>query len=264
MDHCFVVPAYGESPHLEACLRSLAAQSVPARIVITTSTPNALIAGLAQRFSASLRINPVQGGIGSDWNFALESAPTGWVTLAHQDDTYLPDFLACTLDAIRNSPDATLVFSDYAESLSGEPLGHSTLLRIKRALLELGFLGRTRTASVFLKRNTLRFGCAICCPAATVNQARTQLRFRTDLKVDLDWAAWLDLARQPGAFVYIRQPLMLHRVHAASETSGAIANGRRACEDAAILRQLWPRFIADAIASTYRIAYSSNESGTPP
>jgi hypothetical protein len=104
----------------------------------------------------------------------------------------------------------------------------------------------------------LRFGCAIPCPAVTLNTA-TGLRFRTDLKVDLDWAAWLDLARKPGAFVYIREQLMQHRVHADSETSAAIGAGRRLAEDEALLRSLWPGPIARAIVASYRIAYRSNQ-----
>jgi hypothetical protein len=138
------------------------------------------------------------------------------------------------------------------------------LLLIKRSLLELGFLGRSRSASTFLKMNALRFGCAICCPAATIDKSTTRMRFRTDLRVDLDWAAWLELAKQPGAFVYVRERLMRHRVHDGSETSGAIANGHRVTEDAGILQGLWPRPIAKAIAATYGIAYGSNESGNAP
>ncbi|HEY0662659.1 MAG TPA: glycosyltransferase [Lysobacter sp.] len=258
-DHCFVVPAHGESPHLEECLRSLAAQTIPSRIIVTTSTPNPLISGLAARYATGLHVNERQEGIGADWNFALDAADATWVTLAHQDDVYVPDFLAQTLLGIERHPEALLVLTDYAESIDGRTRSQSTLLRIKRVLLELGFLGGTRASSRFLKTNTLRFGCAIACPTVTLNLAKTRLRFRTDLRVDLDWAAWLDLARRAGDFVYIRRPLMLHRVHAASETTGAIADGHRAREDADILRQLWPRFIANAIAATYRIAYRSNE-----
>lgn len=264
MDHCFVVPAHGESPYLEECLRSLRAQTIPTRIIIATSTPNPLISDMAGKYSADLRINAHRGGIGSDWNFALDCADGDLVTLAHQDDVYLPGFLADTMDAARANQDATLIFCDYAENVQGRIRSTSTLLRIKRFLLELGFLGRRRTGSPFMKTNALRFGCAISCPTVTVNRGLVRLRFRTDLKVDLDWAAWLELARMPGAFVYLRRPLMLHRVHAESETTGAIADGHRASEDTMILQELWPRLLARAITSTYRLAYRSNRSGADP
>ena len=261
-DHCFVVPAYGESPYLETCLRSLAAQDAPTQVRVATSTPNAHIAGLAAKYGVPLHINSQQGGIGADWNFALSTTDVPWVTLAHQDDIYLPGFVAHTLRAVSRHSDAVLAFTRYSE-IEGDTLRRSSLLiGIKHALLELGFAGRSRAATRFSKTNVLRFGCAIPCPAVTINAAATRLRFRTDLKVDLDWAAWLELARKPGSFVYLREPLMQHRVHADSETSAAIDGGHRLAEDQALLRSLWPQAVARAITATYRIAYRSNR--VPP
>lgn len=256
-DHCFVIPAYGESPHLEACLQSLAAQTTRTRVSISTSTPNRHIDELARRHGVPVHVNPQQGGIGVDWNFALKVAGTAWVTLAHQDDVYLPDFARRTLAALSRHPGAVLAFTDYGEIEGTRQRPPSALIRIKHALLELGFVGGSHASTRFFKTNALRFGCAIPCPAATIS-AETGLRFRTDLKVDLDWAAWLELARKPGVFVYVRERLMMHRVHLDSETSAAIDAGHRMAEDSAMLRLLWPGFIADAIVASYRIAYRSN------
>ena len=262
IDHCFVVPAYGESPHLESCLQSLAEQTVRTRVVIATSTPNAHIEAHGRRHGVSVRVNPHSGGIGADWNFALDAAPARWVTLAHQDDVYLPGFAERTLAALSRHPQATLAFTDYGE-IEGERLRPtSTLLRIKRGLLELGFLGTSWAGTRFSKVNALRFGCAIPCPSVTLDKAGG-LRFRTDLRVDLDWAAWLELARRPGVFVYLRDRLMLHRVHPDSETSMAIMGGHRLAEDEALLQTMWPGFVARAIVASYRIAYRSNQVSTP-
>lgn len=258
-DHCFVVPAYGESPHLDACLRSLEQQAIKTRVLIATSTPNHHIHELAERHRVPLHVNPHHGGIGSDWNFALQVAATPWVTLAHQDDLYLPDFAGRTLQALSRHPDAVLAFSRYDEIEGDRLRATSALIRIKQALLELGFAGGSQAATRFSKTNALRFGCAIPCPAVTVNAVASRLKFRTDLKVDLDWAAWLDLARKPGAFVYVRERLMRHRVHPDSETSAAINAGHRLAEDAMLLKSLWPDAIARVIVASYRIAYSSNK-----
>ncbi|MDN5781537.1 MAG: glycosyltransferase family 2 protein [Luteimonas sp.] len=257
-NHCFVVPAYGESPHLAECLHSLGTQSTKSRALITTSTPNRHIADLAQRHGIQVHVNPQRdGGIGADWNFALAQARSCWVTLAHQDDVYLPGFTDKVFRALSRNPDAVLAFSGYDEIEENMLRPASTLLLIKKILLELGFLGRSRASSRFSKTNALRFGCAIPCPAVTVKS--DGFRFSTELKVDLDWAAWLELARSPGAFVYIRQSLMQHRVHSESETSSAISTGVRLAEDEALLRSLWPAFIARAILASYRIAYRSNQ-----
>jgi len=262
-DHCFVVPAYGESPYLEACLASLTRQTVQSGVVVTTSTPNRHIETLAGRFGARLSINPERGGIGTDWNFALEAADARWITLAHQDDVYLPTFVEQTLAGLARNPDAVLAFCRYGELEDTRPRPPSTLIRIKHVLLELGFLGGDRAKTRFFKTNALRFGCAIPCPAVTLD-AQTGVRFRTDLKIDLDWAAWLELARRPGAFLYLREQLMLHRVHAGSETSAGIHGGDRRNEDRALLRTMWPRPIADLIVSSYGIAYRSNRTPANP
>lgn len=259
--HCFIVPAYGESPHLESCLRSLAAQTSRSPVVVTTPTPNAHIVRLATRYRAAVVENPVSKGIGSDWNFALESAPARWVTLAHQDDIYLPCFAERTLRALIRHPDASLVFTDYREFEGTRQRPVSSLLRIKRLLLELAFLGSDHASSQFFKTNSLRFGCAIPCPSATVDR-ESGLRFDTGLKVDLDWDAWLRLAQRPGTFVYLREPLMQHRVHQGSETTSAIETGCRKSEDAMMFRRIWPRPIADMLASAYRASYRSNRTAT--
>ena len=81
--HSFVVPAYGRSPYLEACLESLAAQVRKSPVIVTTPSPYPGLEALAARYGASLVVNPAGGGIGRDWNFALAQATTPWVTIAH-------------------------------------------------------------------------------------------------------------------------------------------------------------------------------------
>ena len=96
------------------------------------------------------------------------------------------------------------------------------------------------------------------CPAVTL-RARAGLRFREDLKVNLDWEAWLRLAAQPGTFAYVRQTLMLHRIHAGSETSDGIRAGVRAREDLMMFRAQWPAPIARVLARAYAMSYATGE-----
>ena len=49
--HTFAVCAYKESPFLEECICSLLAQTVPADIVIATSTPNDYIDQIADTYN---------------------------------------------------------------------------------------------------------------------------------------------------------------------------------------------------------------------
>ncbi len=89
-EHTFVIPAYGESPYLEACIQSLLAQATTGNVVVTTSTPNAHIQNLTQKYNLPYVVNYGAKGIASDWNFALDSANAKYATIAHQDDIYEP------------------------------------------------------------------------------------------------------------------------------------------------------------------------------
>ena len=86
MNHTFAICAYKESEYLEECICSLLAQTVKTNIIIATSTPNAYISGLAQKYEIPLYINEGESGITQDWNFALSKVTTKYATIAHQDD----------------------------------------------------------------------------------------------------------------------------------------------------------------------------------
>lgn len=257
IDHAYVVPAFGDSPHLEACLASLAAQTRPSAIVVSTSTPGAHGRRLAQRYGARYCEHGPNRGIGHDWNAALDRVDADWVTLAHQDDIYLPGYGQAVEDAIRASGRALLVSTDYAE-LSGDTLRpRSRLLAIKRMLIETGYLGRTQIASRRARRRMLRLGCPIACPSVTFSTRRTGLRFDEHMRTNLDWDAWTRLADLEGTFVHVRKILMHHRVHEASETSAGIRSGIRAREDLDMFRRFWPAPVAQLVARAYALSYQS-------
>lgn len=256
--HTFVVPAYGRSPFLRDCLQSLRAQTVASRLVVATSTPFDGIEALAAEYGATLAVHSPNAGIGKDWNFALAQAKTAWVTLAHQDDVYLPQFAARSLARAQRDLRTALVVTGYREMAAGDPRPPSPMLAVKRLLLELGFLGRGKVAGGTAKRRMLRFGCPIPCPAVTLNVAALRgFSFREDLRVNLDWDAWMRLASLPGAFALVREPLMLHRIHAVSETSAAVRGGVRATEDRMMFEASWPRPIARLLARAYTLSYES-------
>ena len=255
-EHTFVIPAYGRSPYLEACLDSLRQQVSRSRIVISTSTPYSGIDELAARYRAELYVHGPNRGIGHDWNMALAQSDSTWTTLAHQDDLYHAQYSKQVVAAGRAVEGALIVFTDYSEIGDEIAPGHS-LLRLKRVLLELAFAGRNAIVSPAAKKRALRFGSPIPCPSVTYHRhALSAFRFREDFRVSLDWAAWLDLACTPGAFVWLREILMGHRIHAASETFSGLCDGARRNEDFEILSRIWPTPVASLILASYRLAYT--------
>ena len=93
-DHTFVICAYEESPYLEECVRSCLKQKVKTNVKIATSTPNEYIRKTAEKYhlTVDVRDNSSRKGIAEDWNFAVKSAHTPLVTLAHQDDIYSANY----------------------------------------------------------------------------------------------------------------------------------------------------------------------------
>jgi hypothetical protein len=260
MEHTFVIPAYGRAAHLEGLLHSLQAQTqTGSRIILTTSTPSPFLEDVAQRFGIALSVNPLRIDIGTDWNFALDAATTPLVTIAHQDDRYEPGYLAALSAALGRHSRAVLAFCDYREHTPQGARPENLNLRIKRLLCRRGF-GRSDTLSTPREKiRLLSLGNPICCPTVMLNRALLpQFRFAGGLQTNLDWMAWLTLARREGDFVYVREQLISKGVHAASETTATIASRARSREDRLLFDQFWPWPVAPALAAIYRFGYRAN------
>jgi hypothetical protein len=194
-------------------------------------------------------VNPVAGGIAADWNYALTHAGAQWVTLAHQDDWYAPSYVERCLQAAAGARQPLLVFSSATER-AGPRREFRMHTALKRVMCETFFLGRASVASVTQRRLLLSFGDPIPCSSVMLNrEAAPDFRFEDGWRTALDWVAWLDLARRPGSFVYVREPLVEWRVHDASATRTHLL--ARMQEDRRVLEGLWPRPVAAAIAFLY-------------
>ena len=54
--HAFVVPAYGDSPFLPACLASICSQLVGSQVIVATSTPSAYIMDVARSQGVDVQV----------------------------------------------------------------------------------------------------------------------------------------------------------------------------------------------------------------
>jgi hypothetical protein len=260
MNHTFVIPVYRTAPNLATLVKSLRAQAGdPSAVLLATSTPSAELEAFAKRHALALHINPQRIGIAADWNFALSAARTQFVTLAHQDDYFASRYVPQLSGALLRHPNGVLAFSDYSEHT---PLGMRPTninLRIKRALRQRAFGRSECIADTRDKVRLLSLGNPICCPSVMFNRSLlADFHFPAGFQTNLDWMAWLELARRPGGFVYVRERLVSKGVHAGSETTATIANRAREREDRAIFDGLWPGPVAAALASLYRLGYRAN------
>ena len=257
-DHTWALCAYGESPYLEECIRSLQKQTAQSRIILCTGTPSARLEETAGKYGLPLYVHEGGLGIGADWNAAYDQADTPLVTIAHQDDLYEPDYTGEMLRELNRSKDPILFFSDYEELRNGKKIHDNRNLKIKRFLL-WPLKGRIFRNSRFVRRRILSFGSPICCPSVTyVKPKAGETIFSTEMKVSLDWDQWEKQSRKPGAFVYCPKVLMLHRVHEESETTRLIGDHTRTKEDGEMFRRFWPEPIAGFIARRYAESEKSN------
>ena len=268
--HSFVICAYGDSPYLEDCIASLKSQTVKSSIILTTSTPSLYIENICKKYDITYHIRNGNPSIGNDWNEALRIADTKYVTIAHQDDIYEPEFLKYVLTGIvqsyRRGKTPQIVFTDYYEYINERKKANRRNLIIKRMLLSLLRIGSLQGLT-FAKRSALRLGNAICCPTVTYNRKYIDTLLKSenreglfDLKYrsNLDWNAWIWLSDKKGAFVYISRPLISHRIHEGSETSRIIRLNDRTKEDYEMFARLWPKSIAKQIAKIYKKSETTN------
>lgn len=256
--HMFVVCAYKESIYLEACIRSLLAQTKKTEVVIATSTPNDFINQIAMKYNLQVFVNKgSKKGIGYDFDFALKIGDAKYVTIAHQDDTYAPEFVEEVLNSV---DDTTIIaFSDYHEERSTGIVRSNTNLKIKRFLLA-PLKSKRLQKSRFIRRKILGLGNAICCPSVTFHKevVRTPL-FANSFKSNVDWFAWERLSLEKGDFVYIPKDLMMHRVHEDSTTTEIINEKLRSIEDYTIFCLFWPKWIALILTKVYAKSENSNK-----
>lgn len=246
-DHTFVVCAYGESEFLQECIDSLLAQEVKSNIIIATSTPNEHIRSISVQYGIELRINTQPPGICGDWNFAYKQAGTKLITLAHQDDIYLPGYLSTALEMINKSNNPIIFFTGYAEIKNGGLQFKNLRLNVKKLMLSPLMLWKK---SRFVRRRILSLGSPICCPSVMYIDI-DNLEFTSELSCNLDWHKWEELSRLKGSFVYCKKPLLYHRLHSGAETSRAIQDGTRSAEDYLMFKKFWWNPIAKVLARVY-------------
>lgn len=258
VSHTFAICAYKQSPYLEECICSLTTQTVKSNIIIATSTPNDHIKALAEKYHLPLYINQGESGIAQDWNFAYRQAKTDYVTIAHQDDYYQPEYLENILNGLKCAKDPIIAFSDYGELRNGQKVDRNQLLTIKRILL-LPLRIKGLWKSVRARRLCLSLGNPVCCPSTTyVKKKFPEEPFQVKYASNVDWMMLERASKYKGEFCYVTKVSMYHRIHEESTTSEIIGNNARGQEDFEMFCRFWPKGIAKIIARVYGTSEKSN------
>ena len=258
--HSFAILAYKESPFIEDCIISLKQQTIKSEIYIATSTPSCFLTQLAEKYQLTIFETSSGKGIAHDWNFAMSLTKTKYLTLAHQDDIYLPNYTEKCLFNAEQFNDIHICFTDYLEIVEGTERDNTLLLKIKRWIY-LFFMPLNRNIkSVFWKKRFISLGCPIAAPSVMYNiYLLKNFSFTADFSINIDWDAWYRLANENGRFVFVNQKLMKHRIHQESATTKGLENNNRQKEDLIMFERLWPKSIAKFISGFYARSYQSNK-----
>lgn len=252
--HTFAICAYQESQYLEDCIKSLLNQSVPTNYLIATSTPNKHIQSLAKKYKIPYYVRKGKSDIQDDWNFAYNQAKTELVTIAHQDDLYMPDYSKRILN---NYDPKTLMYNtDYTPYKNGADAidSNSKIKRILKVFTKSKFFAKFK----FFKVMSLAFGNTINCPSVTYNKKLLgDTVFTSKLKFALDWDTFLKIARQKGTSLYIPHKLVKYRIHDGATTKKFIVNHERQTEDLLMFTKIWPKWIAKIIMKFYVKSYNT-------
>jgi len=195
--------------------------------------------------------------IQDDWNFAYDTANTQFVTIAHQDDVYGPDYTRELFARIRRYPDMSIFFCSYnaikgRQRVRGER--SSMVKRLLCCLVSVTALADRR----WVKRSCLCLGNSISCPMITYNKNLVgDTVFRSRLKYALDWETNLRIADGPGRFVYCRRPLGFYRIHDGATSKQFILDHRKEKEDEEMFRHFWPAWLVRAIMVLYKKSYKA-------
>ena len=112
--HTFVVLAYKESPFLEDCVKSVMNQQYNSDVVIATSTPNAFIDAIAEKYGLKVIARPEKDrgkGAASDFDFGLSVSETTLTTVANHDEIYDYNYSSEVVAYYEKHQDSCIIFT---------------------------------------------------------------------------------------------------------------------------------------------------------
>ena len=256
--HTFAICAYGDSPFLENCIRSLKAQTAETDIILCTSTPSPYIEMLAEKYEIPVFVRDGKSDIQDDWNFAYEKADSRFVTIAHQDDMYARDYAKTLLEMAEKYPDMTVFTSDYVTVKERMMKKHKGSVEWIKTILRMPLRNPRWNGISWIKKAALIFGNPICCSACSYNkeQLKSPL-FDSPFRYVLDWDTLWKLAGKKGRFICVERPLIYYRVHGGATTKKWIGDNRRMEEELAMFRKFWPEPAVQLLEHFYKKAYKA-------
>ena len=257
--HTIVICAYKECEYLEELIESLENQTYKSTIIMETSTPNDFIFDMGKKHNIPVYVNEGEGGITQDWNYGYAQTTTEYVTIAHQDDTYAPDYAERMIEAMENAKHPLIYFVNYAEIRNGKVVEDNKMLRIKRKMLK-PLEDFKHADSIWWRRRILSIGDPIICPSITYAKSNCpKVLFNNKYLASEDWETLEMLSKLEGEFLYDKKILHFRRIHEESTTTLAFSLNKRYVEDYEMFQKFWPKPIAKLLVTFYERSQKYNK-----
>jgi hypothetical protein len=189
-------------------------------------------------------------GMSANWSTCIRRALGHWVHILHSDDMVLPGFY-CT-------------YRRFIESHPGVLMVYSRAITVDENEEWTGILGSRLASSDVIESAAPELIKAnpICAPTVVVSRDIYPRvgGFTTALQHCPDWEMWMRVAAV-GAVGYIREPRVLYRIHADTETNRNAASGRNIEEALQTIEIGLGRLPTDHRESLRRTAYRNAAGG---
>lgn len=273
MKHIFAISAYGESPYLEDCIASLENQTSPGEILLCTSTPSPYLEKTAASHGLPYFVRNGSSSLRDDWNFCVKKAAEAGaelVTIAHQDDVYLPDYAKNVQSAYDRASEKDC--DEYAENTKAMPGKHPVSVIFTAAENIDGMGNPVEPKAEKVKRllrwplttplkNTkagrrlsLAFGNSVPCPACTYvlkDKKKENEFFSSSCRFVIDWKKLAELAQEGGRFEYVKEPGIRIRLHEGQETARMMQDDTRRREELEMFEQFHTKPVARLLMKFY-------------
>jgi glycosyltransferase involved in cell wall biosynthesis len=203
-----VIPAYNAAPWIGRAIQSVVDQTFPvSEIIVVDDGSNDSTADVVATFNGKVKyVRQTNNGPSKARNTGMAASSGEWLAFLDADDWWMPNKLHVQYDALKQRPDAILV---YTSLLMVKDTGE-VMIRQSAPANQLWPLLRYRNpiapSSVLVKRSVMQ-----------------QIGgFNEKHKVAEDWEAWVRM-RRIGKFVNVEQPVTCSRVVPTSLSS----NGAR-------------------------------------
>ena len=215
----FLIPFYKEFSYLERCLESVINQTVTdwkAVVIDDQEEDNDFCRNVIGKL-ADNRISLVRkkkrGSISDSWNYALQQAKPGLLSIFHADDELDPHYVECMLDFAIRFPESAAFFTQ-AVTIDENSRRRFSCIDFAKKLIDLNYsFGRVLKLEGERGLTKILCGNLVFCPSVCyVNREGLRLEFKPYRQV-LDFDMFASMLLDGGKIIGIPRKLIFYRRH---------------------------------------------------